>query len=168
MAEGPQVEFENLGRGDEVAQPTRSGKMETGEALETHAIARAQSTGEKSDTLAVRENGGPRGNPIRIKGLAIALGVENREPRVVSKRVSVDHGRVYCWIHVTNGKGKRIIVRWISKGKELWETRLSIGSNDWRTWAYITLRPGMIGPAQADILDEKGGLLHTTFFEITG
>jgi hypothetical protein len=168
MAEGPHVESDTLGRGDEVAQPTRSGKMETGEALETHDIARAQSTGEKSDTLAVRENGGPRGNPIRIKGLAIALGVENREPRVVSKRVSVDHGRVYCWIHVTNGKGKRIIVRWISKGKELWETRLSIGSNDWRTWAYITLRPGMIGPAQADILDEKGGLLHTTFFEITG
>jgi hypothetical protein len=59
-------------------------------------------------------------------------------------------------------------VRWIAKGREFWETHLVVGSNNWRTWAYVTLRPGLVGPARVDIVNADGELLHTESFEITG
>jgi len=86
----------------------------------------------------------------------------------MSKRVSVSQGRVYCWIHVINGKGGAIIVRWIGeKGKRIADVDLRVGSNSWRTWSYLSLRPSMIGPAQVEIRDENGEILETLSFEIT-
>jgi hypothetical protein len=107
-----------------------------------------------------------RETPIVVRRSAIALGVEDREPKGICQRVSVDQGRVYCWVHVIDGEGRKNLVRWILNGKSLWETRLSVGSNNWRTWAYMTLRPGMIGQARAEILREDGELLHAESFEI--
>jgi len=103
---------------------------------------------------------------LTIGRSAIALGVENMEPMGVRQRVSVRQQRVYCWMHVINGQGEKITVRWISKGGKIAEAHLPIGSNSWRTWAYITLRPDMIGPAVAEILDENGVLLKALSFQI--
>jgi len=102
-----------------------------------------------------------------IRRSAIALQVKDREPVEVSESVSVPDQRVYCWMHVINGEGEKITVRWISKGQRIGEAHLPVGSNSWRTWSYITLRPSMIGPARAEILDENGNLLKTLSFEIT-
>ena len=102
-----------------------------------------------------------------IRRSAIALGVENREPTGVCQRVSVRQGRVYCWMHVIDSQGGEVTVRWIGKGRRIADVHLPVGSNSWRTWAYISLKPGMIGPAQVDILDENGELLKTLSFEIT-
>jgi len=102
-----------------------------------------------------------------IRRTAIAKDVENREPIGVSQRVSVRQQRVYCWMHVVNGQGGRIIVRWTRRGNKITETQLPVGSNSWRTWAYASLRPSMVGPARVEILDESGELLKTLSFKIT-
>jgi hypothetical protein len=104
----------------------------------------------------------------RVEKSVIALSVENREPKGIIDQVSVAQGRVYCWIHVINGQGKKVVVRWITNGKELWETSLSIRSDNFRTWAYMTLRPGLAGPARVEIIGEEGQILKTESFEITG
>jgi hypothetical protein len=127
-----------------------------------------QSPGKEKRARATSDETSFKENATMIRRSAITPAVEDREPKGVCEQVSVRDGRVYCWVHVINGKGREIIMRWIANADELWETRLSIGSNNWRTWAYITLRPGMIGPAQVDILDEEGQLLHTESFRITG
>jgi hypothetical protein len=85
----------------------------------------------------------------------------------MSKRVSVRQGRVYCWVHVINCKGAAVTVRWKGKGQRIAEVHLPVGSNSWRTWAYLSLKSGMIGPAQVDIVDENGEILETLSFEIT-
>ena len=123
---------------------------------------------EEEATTAAGEDERASVNLTTVQRSAIALAVEDREPQGVSDRVSVRQRKVYCWIHVKDGKGKNVIIRWVANGKTLWETSLRVGSNDWRTWAYITLRPSMIGQAQADILSEDGQLLKTESFEITG
>jgi len=107
------------------------------------------------------------GNRPVVGRSAIALGVKDREPVKVSERVSIAEQRVYCWLHVIDGEGEEITVRWISKGKRIGETHLPVGSNSWRTWSYITLSPNMVGPAWAEILDRHSELLKTLSFEIT-
>lgn len=124
---------------------------------------RAVSTGEETLPAA---NSVYSLNRIFVQRSAIALAVENREPKEIRKRVSTRRGRVYCWVHVINGEGRELIVRWISNGKTLSETPLPIGSNDWRTWTYITPEPNMAGAVQVQILDEDGELLKTEAFEI--
>jgi hypothetical protein len=67
---------------------------------------------------------------------------------------------------VVNGEGRSITMRWFINGEELWETRLPVESDSWRTWANIRLRPGMVGPGRVEILNEEGELLETEYFEI--
>jgi len=69
-------------------------------------------------------------------------------------------------MHVIDGQGEEVTVHWIGKGRRIAEVHLPVGSNSWRTWAYISLKPDMIGPAQVEILDENGEILKTLSFEI--
>jgi hypothetical protein len=124
-------------------------------------------SGEQIQAGTVREGTPARVDRPVIRRSAIALRVENREPTGVCQQVSVTQGRVYCWMHVNNGKGEKVTVRWIRKGQRTTDTHLQVGSNSWRTWAYASLTSGMIGPARVEILDEKGRLLKTLSFEIT-
>ena len=118
-------------------------------------------------TVPITESAPGTVDHMVIRRAAIALRVEDRKAIGVSQQVSVRQQRVYCWMHVINGKGEKIVVRWISKGQEIAETRLPVGSDSWRTWAYVPLRPGMIGPARVEILDENDKHLKTLSFEIT-
>lgn len=138
------------------------------EDSESIAEALPRSMRKEGRSLPVREDKPAKGSPTVVRRSAIALAVENREPKEICERVSVRQGRVYCWVHVINGEGTKITVRWVMNGKKLWETYLSVGSNNWRTWAYMSLRPGMMGPARAEILNQDGELLKRESFEITG
>ncbi len=142
--------------------------QEWGEVSGTEAEILPPSSGRRTQAAVVSTDTLPKVNRPVIRRSTIALGVEGREPVGTSKRVSVRQGRVYCWIHVINGKGGAIIVRWIGeKGKRIADVPLHVGSNSWRTWSYLSLWPSMIGPAQVEIRDEHGEILETLSFEIT-
>jgi hypothetical protein len=159
----PQRSLEEL----EPSQPFSIDKVEFKDPFKRPAQVLVESPREINPDL-VSADRSPDGYPTLIRRSRIALAVENREPIGVRDRVSVREGRVYCWMHVINGKGRRLTVRWIAKGREFWETRLAVGSDNWRTWAYVTLRPSLVGPARVDIVNDDGELLYTESFEITG
>jgi len=142
--------------------------QESGEISRTEAEGFLPSSGKRIQATVIGKDRPPRVSRPAIRRSTIALGVEGREPVGMSKRVSVSQGRVYCWMHVINGKGEAIIVRWIGeKGKRIADVDLRVGSNSWRTWSYLSLRPSMIGSAQVEIRDENGEILETLSFEIT-
>jgi hypothetical protein len=102
-----------------------------------------------------------------IKRSAISQGIRNREPVGHVEQISLRQRQVYCWLHVVDGEGQRVTTRWISKGDQIAEISLPIGSDSWRTWSSVTLRPSMIGPVQVEIFNEHGDLLKTLSFEVT-
>jgi hypothetical protein len=149
------------------SQLSEGKELESQESSETPAVGSVHPSGEQIQALTVRGDTSARVDRPVIRRSAIALGVETREPTGVCQQVSVTQGRVYCWMHVNNGKGEKVTVRWIRKGQRATDTRLPVGSNSWRTWAHVSLAPGMIGPARVEILDENGELLKTLSFEVT-
>lgn len=142
--------------------------QESGEISRKEGEVLLPSSGKQIQAKVVGTDRPPRVSHPAIRRSTIALGVEGREPVGMSKRVSIRQGRVYCWIHVINCKGGAVIVRWIGeKGKRIADVHLRVGSNSWRTWSYLSLRPSMIGPAQVEIRDENGEILETLSFKIT-
>jgi len=162
-AESQTIEEKNIEPQVSVVEDT-----ESKDVSETLSETLTQSPEEEKEAVSISEDAPATENRVMIQRSAISLAVENREPKGVCKRVSIHDGRVYCWVHVINGEGRKIIVRWIAKGQKIWETHLPVGSNNWRTWAYITLRSSMVGLAQADILNDDGEVLQALSFEITG
>lgn len=131
-AESQTIEEKNIEPQVSVVEDT-----ESKDVPETLSEALTQSPKEEKQAVSISEDAPARENRVMIQRSAISLAVENREPKGVCKRVSIHDGRVYCWVHVINGKGRKIIVRWIAKGQKIWETHLPVGSNNWRTWAYL-------------------------------
>jgi hypothetical protein len=140
---------------------------ETRPILDSSEESLSGSPGEGESNGLGGETQAARSARLVIERSAIALGMEGREPAGISDRVSVLQKKVYCWIHVINGKGDTITVRWLMNGGRVRvRARLPVGSDYWRTWSYITLKPSMIGPAQVEILSD-GELLETMTFEVT-
>jgi hypothetical protein len=152
---------------DVTEKPTLGKEPESGGVSETPAVVSAHPSGEQIQAATVGEDTPARVDRPVIRRSAIALGVEKREPIGVTQRVSVSQQGVYCWMHVINGQGEKVTVRWMRKRNKITETHLPVGSNSWRTWAYVSLGPSMIGPAQVEIRDENGEILETLPFEIT-
>lgn len=154
-------------------QPEPQGLRPSGkEELESEGVGETRGellsrSKKQMQAVAVSENASAGTSHAVIRRSAIALGVQNREPVDISQRVSVSQQHVYCWMHVINDKGGKVTVRWIRKGHKTTETHLPVGSNSWRTWAYASLTPSMMGPARVEILDENGAILKTLSFEIT-
>jgi len=150
----------------QTVEPSPIEDHDVGETPERSTEASLVLTREETAPVTIEEAEFEEAKRPVIQGSAIALAVEDREPRGISDRVSVRERRVYCWLHVVDGQGEKVTVRWVQNGHEMSEAHLSVGSNNWRTWSYITLTPDMIGPAQVEILEDDR-LLKTLSFEIT-
>jgi hypothetical protein len=161
------AEFQTIQNKPQDSHPFRPQERESKEVPQTSAKGFAHPSRQQMGPVAASESVPAIVTHTLIRRSAIALGVENREPVGISQRVSVSQQRVYCWMHVIDGKGEKVTVRWIGKGRRIAEAHLPVGSNNWRTWAYVSLKPGMIGPAQVEILGENGEILKTLSFEIT-
>ncbi len=161
------AEFQAIQDKPQGSQPSRVQEPEVKDVSETPAKGFAHTSRQQIRAVGDSESVPARVTNILIRRSAIALDVENREPIKLSQQVSVQQDRVYCWMHIINGQGVKVTVRWIGRGRRIAEVHLPVGSNSWRTWAYISLKPSMIGPAQVEILDENGEILKTLSFEIT-
>jgi hypothetical protein len=160
---GP-IESDTIHKGPQILQSEGTKGLESKSSLEERAEIPPQSTIEVR-TASMGENLVVKSHPMVVQQSAIALAIEDREPKDIRSRISTRHGRVYCWVRVVGGEGRKVILRWIRNGKNLAETHLPIGSNNWRTWAHMTLKPSLIGPIEVHILDDSGELLKTESFE---
>ncbi len=161
------AEFQTMQDKPQGSQPSGAQEPDSKEVPQTSAKGFAHPSRNHTRAVAASEKVPATVNRALIRRSAIALGVQNREPIGISHRVSVRQERVYCWMHVINGQGVKLTVRWIGKGRRIAEVHLPVGSDSWRTWAYISLEAGMVGPAQVEILDDNGEILKTLSFEIT-
>jgi hypothetical protein len=166
MTEKPEAEVQNAETEPQLLQASSVEDAEPNQVSETPAEVSPRPIDEETPTMASIETEPVSARRTFIQRPAIALAVENREPKGISKRVSVLHQKVYCWLRVINGKGGDVTVRWFTEGPGPFVAYLPVGSDDWRTWSYLTLTPRMIGPARVEILRD-GELLETLFFEIT-
>jgi hypothetical protein len=88
------------------------------EVSEKPGVGSVHPSGEQIEAATVSGDTPARVDRPVVRRSTIALGVDNREPIGVTQRVSVHQQRVYCWMHITNGQGEEVTVRWIRKGKK--------------------------------------------------
>jgi hypothetical protein len=96
---------------------------------------------------------------IIVQDSKLCLGVKDRQPQSVASKFSVASGKVYCWVRVANGQGKKVKTVWYLGGKKYDGTWLAVGSASWRTWAYKNLDASMKGEGRVEIVDESGNVL---------
>lgn len=104
---------------------------------------------------------------IIIKRAAIALDVENREPRDTATVFPTAVKRLYCFTEIMNGEGEEIQHRWYWNDEMLSAVPLKIHSNRYRTYSAKTIVPGMTGEWQVAIVNSKNEeVLKMLKFEI--
>ncbi|MEK7467777.1 MAG: DUF2914 domain-containing protein [Planctomycetota bacterium] len=109
----------------------------------------------------------PKGAPV-IERLAVCLGVKDRNPVGETTTVKSDASRVYCWMRVTGGTGKKVRPMWTLNGKSFPGAWMTIGSNSYRTWTAKKIDATSVGAAKLEIQDEKGRVLATQEFAVVG
>jgi hypothetical protein len=109
----------------------------------------------------------PKGAPV-IEKLAVCTGVKDRNPVGETTSVAADANRVYCWMRVTGGSGKKVRPMWTLNGKSYPGAWLPIGSNSYRTWTTKRIDASNVGAAKLEIQDEKGRVLATQEFAVVG
>ena len=107
----------------------------------------------------------PKGAPV-IEKLAVCLGVKDRNPVGETTSVSANANRVYCWMRVTGGSGKKVRPMWTLNGKSFAGAWMTIGSNSYRTWTTKRIDAANVGEATLEIQDEKGRVLATREFAV--
>ncbi len=94
----------------------------------------------------------------------------------VSDRAPVDEvlvlpaatvGKLYCFTRVTGAGGESAIYHvWYRQGLEVRRARLTVRSDDWRTWSVQPIQPDWTGEWKVDVLDAQGQSLRTLDFRL--
>ncbi|HQK99435.1 MAG TPA: DUF2914 domain-containing protein [Smithellaceae bacterium] len=102
-----------------------------------------------------------------IERLAVARGIENREPVGIAETFSADTPVVYCFIEAKSIEADtRVTVAWIHEGKEIHSISLPLKAGPrWRTRSEKTLY-GLTGAWSIEIRDEGGKVLKQTSFKV--
>jgi len=92
---------------------------------------------------------------IYISRAAIALDIDEREPKDTASEFPSEVKRLYCFTEVKNGAGHEIQHRWYYKDEMVASISLKITSNRFRTQSAKTIVPNMIGDWRVAIVDSK-------------
>jgi hypothetical protein len=109
-------------------------------------------------------------NAVKVVGLAVGRGVENRLLIGQSDRFAADGGRLWGHVVVSNpGPATTVTMVWRRGEKERYRAELAVGNSPaWRTWTRVT--PSVKRDAGAwslEVLDAAGATLATVDFEVT-
>ncbi len=107
----------------------------------------------------------PKGTPV-VEKLAVCLGVKDRNPVNETTTVSSKSSRIYCWMRLASGSGKKVRPVWTLNGKITIGAWITIGSNSFRTWTTKRIDAASVGEAKLEIQDEKGRVLATKEFTV--
>lgn len=104
---------------------------------------------------------------IQVSRSAIALDIEDREPKDTSNTFPAAVKRLYCFTEIKNGAGHEIQHRWYWKDEMLSAVSLKINSDRYRTHSIKTILPNMEGDWRIAIVDSKNeSVLKMLRFEI--
>ncbi len=107
----------------------------------------------------------PKGSPV-VEKLAVCLGVKDRNPVNETTSVSTKTSRIYCWMRLSSGSGRKVRPVWTLNGKSTTGAWITIGSNAFRTWTTKRIDASSVGQAKLEIQDEKGSVLATKEFAV--
>ncbi|MGA1861393.1 DUF2914 domain-containing protein [Deferribacter thermophilus] len=103
----------------------------------------------------------------KVKRIAIAKGIENREPVDVNTIFPADIGKVYCFTEITTDKYPTKVVHiWIYKDNIMAEVPLAVNSGRWRTYSSKKILPKWKGDWKVEIYSEDGKMIDSISFKI--
>ena len=112
----------------------------------------------------------PEDEKFGVLEMAIASGLENRDPTGASNTFPLSTGRLVFWMNVRNTTPAERTLKsvWIKGDKEVFSFDLKVGvSKGWRTWSYKRLRKKDAGPWKVEVRDERNQTLQSISFVAT-
>jgi len=137
-----------------VPPPAMQGSAEAGvTAPPFEQTALPESASRPEDPVAAAPAGESR---LRVAEVAFGRGVNNRLLEGPGE-VFQENERVYCYSRILGGaNGQTVQHIWIFRDREVQTIDLTVKSDDWRTWSYKTLFPGLAGDWAVEIRDSEG------------
>lgn len=102
-----------------------------------------------------------------VDDMKFGTGVESNNITGESSSFPNEVDKVYCWIKVTGGQGKTVMMKWYRDDKMLSEIPLEITYNSMRTYSYKTIY-GNGGNWRVDVVDDGGTVLKSASFTVEG
>lgn len=93
--------------------------------------------------------------------------VTKLEPADHVSQISVSQGNIRYFSEVKDLEGEVLTHRWLKGGKTLLEKRMNIGSDQWRVWSSMRLKPEYEGLVSVLTLDKAGNVLHEERLTVT-
>jgi hypothetical protein len=90
-----------------------------------------------------------------VSRAAIALDIENHEPKDTGMVFPPEVKRLYCFSEIKNGEGNEIQHRWYWKDEMITSVPLKISTNRFRTQSAKTIPPEMTGDWRVAIVNSK-------------
>jgi len=100
-----------------------------------------------------------------IEALKFGTAVEKSEIVGEATSFSASTDKVYCWLKVTGGDSKTIILRWYYNNAFSNDVPLEIKSNSMRTYAFKTIA-GNQGTWRVEVIGESGAVLQAASFTV--
>lgn len=104
-----------------------------------------------------------------VNRVLLAKNLVERKPEGEGTAFTLADPRIYCYIDAKNPKGpeRKLTVVWHHNGKVFHRLGLRVGvGHVWRTWAFLTVRPGHEGNWRCGVLNEEGQLIRGVEFTI--
>lgn len=104
-----------------------------------------------------------------VKRVLLARNLVERKPEGEGTAFTLADKRIYCYIDAQNPKGpeRKLTVVWHHGGKVFHRLALRVGvGHVWRTWAFLSVRPGHDGNWRCGVFNEEGQLIRGVDFTI--
>lgn len=102
---------------------------------------------------------------IQIKDTAVSQDVVDRVPVGSGDVFPKETAKLYCYTRVVGAAGEtQVTHNWYHQGTLKSSVKLSVRSNNWRTWSSKTMAPEWTGEWMVEILSEEGTPLESIIF----
>ncbi len=146
------------------ASKTSKGQPTARNTAKTPARSDAKSTAVSGDSVSRPATKGS--SSLRVDGVTVCRAVKNRMPEGAGSRFDASAGKIFCWVRVVNGQGRKIRHVWTIDGKRTTGVWLDVGSPWWRTWGSKKIDGSMRGNAKVEIESDDGRILGSATFRI--
>lgn len=107
----------------------------------------------------------PEQAAIQIKDAAVSQDVVDRTPVGSGDVFPKETAKLYCYTRVVGASGEtQVTHNWYYQGTLKSSVKLSVRSNNWRTWSSKTMTPEWTGEWMVEILSEAGTPLESIIF----
>lgn len=102
---------------------------------------------------------------LQIEDAVVCQDIVDRAPVGSGEVFAKETTKVFCFTRVVGASGETEVTHnWYYKGTLKSSVKLSVRSNNWRTWSSKTMTPEWTGEWMVEILSEEGTPLESIIF----